>query len=232
MAQLNNAIAMLRKEMEELKNKGGNLKKLKNLVKKLQQMLMDHLGQVCGYGTDEDVMFAKKPLQGWSCASCDKDIMNMAARQAEYSPWCKMPYRDPQERMAKVGQGFNNIAQHMKVEPLTPYRKSFGYSVGRDADFHGTTDYDKPKSASTGKRKVNKQMTVNKQSVAGGSSQPDLHSTEGSRGKKPSSKTGQEGIGSSTIEEEDLEEVPKRTHVRVRPMSSKITNISTRGSHF
>lgn len=28
-------------------------------------------------GDEEDVMFAKRPLQGWSCASCDKDIVNL-----------------------------------------------------------------------------------------------------------------------------------------------------------
>lgn len=26
---------------------------------------------------EEDAMFAKRPLMGWSCASCDKDIVNL-----------------------------------------------------------------------------------------------------------------------------------------------------------
>ena len=48
-------------------------------------------------------MFSKKPLGGFSCASCDKDILNLHGRQSEFNPWNKLPFRDPNERLAKVG---------------------------------------------------------------------------------------------------------------------------------
>ncbi len=36
------------------------------------------------HGDEEDAMFAKRPLLGWSCASCDKDITNLSGRPADY----------------------------------------------------------------------------------------------------------------------------------------------------
>jgi hypothetical protein len=29
------------------------------------------------HGHEEDAMFAKKPLGGWSCASCEKNLVNL-----------------------------------------------------------------------------------------------------------------------------------------------------------
>ena len=47
-------------------------------------------------------MFTKKPLGGMSCASCEKDIINLQGRKADYLPWSKFPLRDPSERIARV----------------------------------------------------------------------------------------------------------------------------------
>jgi len=47
-------------------------------------------------------MFTKKPLGGMSCASCEKDIVNLQGRKADYLPWSKFPFRDPSERIARV----------------------------------------------------------------------------------------------------------------------------------
>jgi len=87
--QLNNAIAMLKKMIEDMANKGGNIKKLKALVKRLQRMLEDHLN--AGGQFEDDPMFAKRPAFGWSCASCDKDVMNMYGKHADFNAWNKMP---------------------------------------------------------------------------------------------------------------------------------------------
>lgn len=47
-------------------------------------------------------MFTKKPLGGMSCASCEKDIVNMYGKKADYLAWNKFPFRDPSERIARV----------------------------------------------------------------------------------------------------------------------------------
>jgi len=47
-------------------------------------------------------MFARKPLGGWSCASCERNITNLSGHMADYQAWKKLPFREPGERIAKV----------------------------------------------------------------------------------------------------------------------------------
>jgi hypothetical protein len=47
-------------------------------------------------------MFAKKPLGGWSCASCEKNLVNLQGHMAEYHAWKGLPFKDPNERISKV----------------------------------------------------------------------------------------------------------------------------------
>ena len=55
-----------------------------------------------GHGNEDDAMFTKKPLGGMSCASCEKDIINLQGKKADFLPWNKFPFRDPSERIARV----------------------------------------------------------------------------------------------------------------------------------
>jgi hypothetical protein len=43
--------------------------------------------QSTGRGYEDDAMFTKKPLGGLSCASCEKNIVNLEGVQAEFLPW-------------------------------------------------------------------------------------------------------------------------------------------------
>jgi hypothetical protein len=52
----------------------------------------------------DDAMFAKKPLQGWSCASCDKNVVNLQGLPADYYNWKKMP--QSKDRIPMVTQLF------------------------------------------------------------------------------------------------------------------------------
>lgn len=50
---------------------------------------MDQLANINGAHShnnpeEEDAMFAKRPLLGWSCASCDKDIVNLSGKPADF----------------------------------------------------------------------------------------------------------------------------------------------------
>ena len=47
-------------------------------------------------------MFTKKPLGGISCASCERNITNLSGHMADYQVWKKLPFREPNERIAKV----------------------------------------------------------------------------------------------------------------------------------
>jgi hypothetical protein len=58
---------------------------------------------------EETAMLTKKPLGGWSCASCEKDLVNISGRIPGYQAWSKLPFRNPGDRIAKVGQGFSKM---------------------------------------------------------------------------------------------------------------------------
>ena len=77
-----------------------------------------------GRENEDDAMFSKKPFAGLSCASCEKDIVNMYGKRVEYMPWGKMPFRDPSERIARVGQGFSKMLSMLKPDSLSRYDAS------------------------------------------------------------------------------------------------------------
>lgn len=57
----------------------------------------------------DDSMLAKKPLGGWSCAACEKGLINLQGLPVDFHAWNKMPQRDPADRIARVGQGFSKM---------------------------------------------------------------------------------------------------------------------------
>ena len=63
-------------------------------------------------------MFARK---GYACASCEKDLVNLYGKKVEYTPWSKLPFRDPSERIARVGQGFSKMLSIINPDQLTRY---------------------------------------------------------------------------------------------------------------
>ena len=51
---------------------------------------------------EDDAMFVKKPLGGFSCASCEKSLNNLKANPADFQPWSKLPFKGPYDRLSKV----------------------------------------------------------------------------------------------------------------------------------
>lgn len=60
-------------------------------------------------------MLSKKPLGGYSCASCEKQIRNLSLQpnssREDYNVWNKLPQREP---IAKLGAGFSKILALIK----------------------------------------------------------------------------------------------------------------------
>jgi len=52
---------------------------------------------------DEEGMFSKKHLCGYSCACCEKKIVDLQGKQVQFLAWNKIPNRNPSDRIAKVG---------------------------------------------------------------------------------------------------------------------------------
>lgn len=67
----------------------------------------------------DDALLARKPLGGWSCASCEKGLEKLIGRVAPYTPWNKMPYRDPADRIARVGPGFSRMLATVQPEMMS-----------------------------------------------------------------------------------------------------------------
>jgi len=83
--------------MNDINDRLGELQKLRARVAKLEKQMkklkkliasLGHLSPEHSPNRDEDdAMFTKKPLLGNSCASCDKDIINLIGRGADFYPW-------------------------------------------------------------------------------------------------------------------------------------------------
>jgi transposase-like protein len=56
----------------------------------------------------DDAVLAKKPLEGWKCATCDKNLVNMIGMPAEHYTWNRMPKKNG-ERIPMMGQGFSRM---------------------------------------------------------------------------------------------------------------------------
>jgi excinuclease UvrABC nuclease subunit len=103
--RLNEIVKALSKQFAD---KNDTRKALKLLEKNLKNMY-DLFMNKGGHENEDDAMFTKKPLGGTSCASCAKDVVDMYGKRVDYLPWGKLPFRDPSERIARVGQGFSKM---------------------------------------------------------------------------------------------------------------------------
>ena len=69
---------MIKKMMGQFADKNDTKKRLANLEKNVK-LLFEMLGNRGSIGreNEEDAMFSKKPLGGFSCASCERNITNL-----------------------------------------------------------------------------------------------------------------------------------------------------------
>ena len=112
MDKLNDVVHGLTKQLADKAETKKNLKMLEKQLKNLLDVFMQKQTN-----PDEDnAMFSKKPLGGFSCASCEKNILNLQAKPPEFYNWNRFPVRDPSERIARVGQGFSRMLSSMKPE--------------------------------------------------------------------------------------------------------------------
>ena len=68
-------------------------------LKNLYDMVMDGKGKM---QVEDDAMLTKKYVGPVNCASCEKGIINLQGMPAEYFAWKRLPFREPQERIARV----------------------------------------------------------------------------------------------------------------------------------
>jgi hypothetical protein len=61
-------------------------------MKKLKKFVIDAFGYFSNNHSptregEDDAMLTKRPYLGNSCASCDKDIINLIGKSADFFPW-------------------------------------------------------------------------------------------------------------------------------------------------
>ena len=114
--RLNEIVKALSKQFAD---KNDTRKALKLLEKNLKNMYDLFINK--GGDNEEDAMFTSKPLGGNSCASCAKNVINLYGRRSDYLPWGKLPFRDPSERIARVGQGFSKMVSMINPDQLSQF---------------------------------------------------------------------------------------------------------------
>ena len=109
---------------KQFADKAETRKALKIHEKQLQNLYNLMVSKGTTGENNEDAMFSKKPLGGMSCASCEKGLIDMHGKQVEFLPWNKLPFRDPAERIARVGQGFSKMLSMINPDQLSRYEQN------------------------------------------------------------------------------------------------------------
>ena len=117
MDRLNEIVKALSKQFADKNDTRKALKLLEKNLKNMYDLFMSKGGQE----NEDDAMFTKKPLGGTSCASCAKDVIDMYGKKVDYLPWGKLPFRDPSERIARVGQGFSKMLSMINPDQMSKY---------------------------------------------------------------------------------------------------------------
>lgn len=106
LAQLDNRYADKDATRKKFNNLEKNIKKIFELIEKLKEVQQER---------EDNAMFTKKPYGPVNCASCEKDIVNLEGTKAEYIVWKRLPFREPNDRIAKYGPGFSKMLNMIKT---------------------------------------------------------------------------------------------------------------------
>lgn len=72
---------------KQLADKNDTKKALKLLERQLKNLYDLFMSRGAPGENEDDAMFTKKPLGGMSCASCEKDIVNLYGKKVDFLPW-------------------------------------------------------------------------------------------------------------------------------------------------
>ena len=85
----------------------NNFKYLEDQIKKILEMLQSQKPS----SDSETWLLAKKPINGYACASCESFIKDLREDSHKFIPWNKMPLRDPGDKLYRMGNGFSKMLQ-------------------------------------------------------------------------------------------------------------------------
>lgn len=135
---------------EAMGNKFADRADTKRALKYLEGFIREFIEIGAKKPTGEDAMFAKKPLGGWSCASCETNLEKLKGIAAAYYSWNKMPYRDPNDRIARAGPGFSRMLATIQPETINSRVKTANTKIPS----HNEEEFPEPKPTQIGKKVV------------------------------------------------------------------------------
>ena len=92
------------------------LKRFAALTKKIKD-IMELLGKK-DLTKEDDAMFTKKHLGPSTCASCDRNLVNINGQPIDFHVWKNMPAREQTANISHIsryGKGFSKILQTMRT---------------------------------------------------------------------------------------------------------------------
>ena len=90
----------------------NNFKYLEDQIKKIFELLQSQRPS----SDAETWLLAKKPINGYACASCESFIGDLREDSHKFIPWNKMPLRDPGDKLYRMGNGFSKMLQMLNFD--------------------------------------------------------------------------------------------------------------------
>ena len=112
LTKLNEIVEILYKKFADKSDTKQNFKILERQIKNLFELIMNSKKDPAA--DEDDALLARKHLGGFSCASCEKNLTNMSGTKVEYNTWGRLPYRDPADRLTRIGQGFSKMLTRVR----------------------------------------------------------------------------------------------------------------------
>ena len=90
----------------------NNFKYLEDQIKKILELLQNQKPS----SDAETWLLAKKPINGYACASCESFIGDLREDSHKFIPWNKLPLRDPGDKLYRMGNGFSKMLQMLNFD--------------------------------------------------------------------------------------------------------------------
>ena len=99
-------------------DKNECLKNFKHIEEQLKKILflLKKRNEQNGEGDANNWLLAKKPINGYSCASCESYIGDLSNDIKKYIPWNRLPLRDSNENLYRMGSGYSKMLQMINFD--------------------------------------------------------------------------------------------------------------------
>ena len=84
------------------------------------------------FNIKEKWLLAKKPIGGYSCASCESYIGDLKNKE-NFVPWNQYPQRKPEKNL-RIGNGFSRILNMLDIENMENKFNDFSCQKGNESD--------------------------------------------------------------------------------------------------